>query len=423
MASGLTLCKYKFDNIGVIFEDGSTYTIPSRNVFYFSIEKDFFNDFLPILNVKCLVSNSIYKKVNKCITKFKISIKKFFVPVNSSTTFNKKSANIMYKKFISDVFINVNNSDSSIDNTKDLKDKISKNTTRTAIEEDNVELDLLLFTEESLNYRKLNDKIFSNGNMMNVLLALSELTNQGKILMTYPDNKTFYDDTNIIIPNNLTFLGCVKYLQNVYGIYNNGYILFRDFDKLFLVDKSLNCNAYQKGEFKRVYMRFGNLTDDNSNIYGQINNNSNKSYLINCISAPAISTNSTSTNELLFDNLHVMNTYSGKSSTESVDMMKSTANKTTKVIEDKYDNKFAINSTIYEINLNNYNISTTFNEVDVDILTPNKEFFFDIKINDKDYKKISGLVKLSRFMAVFDKGNSTDDEMFNCVVNAEFKRA
>ena len=62
---------------------------------------------------------------------------------------------------------------------------------------------------------------------------------------------------------------------------------------------------------------------------------------------------------------------------------------------------------------------SSFNELDIDILTPNKEYYIDIKLDNYDYSKIKGLVKLSRMMTVFQK---TDDSIFIANTKCEFKR-
>lgn len=417
----LSSCKIKTDDMQVIYEDGTTDTIPAKYITYISIEKDFFNDLLPILNIKCLVTRDVYKKINSNVPKFKVSLKKFFINSDNST-FDKQSKNILYKKFINDVFINVNNADNTPDPTEDIANRTNSpvKDKQNEFEKNSIELNLLLFTERGLKYRKLNSKIFKNCNVMSAILALSQLTNQGSLLMTYPDNRKVYNNSDIIIPNNLTFKGGIKFLQSVYGIYEHGYLLFRDYDITYLIDKAMKCNAYRKGEFKRVYISFDDVTKSTGNIYGQYVDNANMRYMVNIINTPVVTTNSTADNEVLFDKLYVTNTYNGKTSTTNVNMQKSSAIKNTKVVEDKYNNPYAVKSSTYEISLNNYTIQVQFNEVDLDIMTPNKEYYLDIQMHKSEYKQISGLLKLSRLMAVYEK---QDDETFAGMITADFKRA
>lgn len=405
------VCKIKVNDILCIFEDGNSDTIPSMNITFMKIEKNFFNNFLPILNIKALVSRNLYKKINSGITKFKIELNKFFLP--NEEDYNKNDYSIMYHKFISDIFININNSDTSMDPTENIAEQANQND----FEKNSIMIDLLLFSEDALNYRKLNKFIFNKCTMVECILGLAQLTEQGSILLSFPDNDKYYSGS-IIIPNNYTFIGCIKYLQNIYGLYNNGYILFKDYNKLYLVDKSLECNAYELGEFKRIYINYSEMTTSEGNMYGQYKNNANMTYTINAVNNPNIITTSTASNELNYDNLNIINSKLGSLDNKSITMNKSTKYKTDKILENKYNNEYINNSIIHEIELNNKTISINFNEVDLDLFTPNKEFYLNINISKKEYTNINGLIKLSKVIGIYEK---KDDESFTGLIVAEFK--
>lgn len=416
----LKSCKIKIEDIIVVFTDGTTITIPSRNVTYISIEKDFFNSFLPIINIKCVVSKQEYYKINTNSPKFKVNIKKFFLP-STEQVFDKHKLTIVYKQFINDIFVNTNNVDSSpiensIENRKELK-----NQDRNDYEKANTELDLYLFTEDGLKYRKLNSTIFKNTNMLGVLLALTQLTEQSnRLLLTLPDNNKIYTNENIIIPTNLTYIGCIKYLQSVYGIYENSYMLFNDFDILYLLDKSMKCNAYSRGEFKRVYIEFNETNKENGNVYGQYNDNNNKRYMLNSINKPIVTTSGTDTSEILFNQLKSTNTFTGKTSVYKIKNLNSTTSNNTKVFDNRYNNDYIVKSMVHEMEINNYSIQVSLNETDMDILTPNKEYYLNFNLDNTEYKKLSGTAILSKIIGIYEKA---DDEIFNGLIKAEFKRA
>ena len=42
----MKLCKYSIEDIIIIYEDGTTDTIPQDNIIYMYIEKDYFKNFL-----------------------------------------------------------------------------------------------------------------------------------------------------------------------------------------------------------------------------------------------------------------------------------------------------------------------------------------------------------------------------------------
>lgn len=415
----LEACKIIANDITIIYENGETDTIDARNIESFSIEKDFFSDYLPVFYFKCLVDSDQYKKINSNVAKFKIEIFKYFTPSSTDNTLNSTNNNsVIKKKFINDIFINVNNSDTLIDPSEEFKENIDKESERTELEKENIEIELLLFQINALDYKKFNDKIFINTDVCHAIMALAQLTNQDKLLLSYPDNKQIYD--NIVLPGNLTFLGGIKFMQSVYGIYNTDYLLFKDFDKTYLINKDTKCNAYVKNEYKRVYINYSDMSNQNGNIYGQEKDTKNKLWKINCINQPDIKTNDTGTNELSFNNLYTANTISGGYESNKINLTKQSNIENSKVIDNKYNNNFVVNSLLYNIELKNYEITLNFNEIDLDILTPNKEYYLNIDIPKVDYKKINGLIKLSKLIAVYQK---QDDNSFSCGIKAIFNRS
>ena len=92
-------------------------------------------------------------------------------------------------------------------------------------------------------------------------------------------------------------------------------------------------------------------------------------------------------------------------------------NSNTKIIDNKYNNNFIFNSLINETKLKNYTITINLNEIDLDILTPNKEYYLNININKSSYKKLQGLMKLGKLITVYEK---KDDDTFSSGTKAIF---
>lgn len=414
----MKLCKYSIEDIIIIYEDGTTDTIPQDNIIYMYIEKDYFKNFLPIFNIKCMITDDLYIKLNKNNPKYKVQVNKFYLN-NDGTAFDKNNSTIVQQKFINDIFININKVDLSPSMMKNLYDRndINMKDDRTELEKANKEFDLYLFKEDSISYRKLNNKIFQNTDLISTIIALSQLTDQNKLLISYLDNTDVYD--NIIIPQNLTFIGIIKYLQSIYGLYNTSYFLFDDFDTMYLLNKDTKCTALKKGELQRVYINYEDILDPKGNRYGFERQVPYKAYRIYCIDSPQITNINNQSNELLYDDLVYMDTNNGNETKVEITGEKNIGIRNTKIVDNKYGNEFVINSFIYENKLNQTTIMSSFNELDIDILTPNKEYYIDIKLDNYDYSKIKGLVKLSRMMTVFQK---TDDSIFTANTKCEFKR-
>lgn len=409
--SNLVLCKQKTDDIKVIFADGTQSTIHAMNVYFFSITKNFFDDFLPIFNLKCMVEYDLYKKINEQDCVFSLNINKFYVKSANTTTYDKK--NIMTKNFINDTFINTNKGDS----TPNMYQSIANRDNKTDLEKPNafqkaqIELDLYLFQKQSLEYTKLNDNIFADCDVFGAILGLATVTKQRKLLMTYPNNLSTY--RNIIIPNDLTFIGGIEFLQAVYGIYNKGYILFNDFNCLYLLDKDVTCNAYERNEMTRVYITYSDKTSATGNINGQFEDLSYKCYRINGVNAPTITKPSATSANILGNNVSTVNTRVSGNGSVKEDV---------KILDNKYDNNYAVNSYKYEKSMLS-TISVDFKQIDLNILKPNKEYYFTFDMKDdagaNNYKNCEGLYKLMFLQAVYEK---KDDEVFENTVKAQFIR-
>lgn len=399
----LMSCKTKINDIKVIYEDGTTDTIPPMNIPFISIEKNFFYDFFPVFSIKILLDYKMYKKINNTKCKFSIDLKKFFIK-SLDTNYNKKS--IMTKNFINDIFININNGDAS----PDLYDNLKNNSDPTEFEKSQITMDLYLFQESAMDYTKLSNNVFKTCTVTDAILALASVTGQRPLLMTYPNNKSTY--SNIIIPNNLTFLGCIDFIQSVYGIYNNGYCLFSDFDALYLIDKLPNCTAYTKNETKNVYITFTDKTQESGNIYGCYEDISTRCYIINCTSVPIISMSTDSKKHILPDNVNTVNTSTNYTNIESM--------KNTKIIDNKYANNYALDTYKYEKALCT-SFTVDFKECDLDMFKINKEYNikFDVNSSTANYKNSEGLYKLMAIQGVYEK---KDDEIFDNTIRAKFIR-
>lgn len=415
----LQVTKYLIDDIVLIFGDGSTDTIPAKNINHITLSKNFFDLYLPIFILNCNVDYELYKRINKEKPKYKIKIKKFNI---ASNAYEIEEERILSRNFIDNIFQNVNETDVTPNLYENILKEKNENREdeRPSVEKDAMQMELILFKENSLSdYRTVTDVIYNRTSIINVIMALLMDANQSNCLISYPDNRSVYD--NIIIPNDLTLIGAVEYLQNIYGIYNTGLCLFNDLNKLYLLNKNMECNAYQRQEHKIVYIQFEDATKAEGNIYGMVEDDRYKRYKIVCQSHPIISSNETQISNLAYDEILMIDTFTGSKQYKKISKnVQANNNKNIKIIDNKYSNEYAANAMIYDINLNNNIMEIEFNELDIDILTPNKEYYIDFKINDKDISKLKGIYKLVSYVAVFEK---QDETKFYNAIKATFKRA
>lgn len=404
----LRLCKFKCNDIQVIFEDGSTTTIPSMNIMSYSIEKNFFDNFLPIFEVSCMVNYDLYKKINTEKCRYKIDFQKFFVRANIETTFNKNDS-LFLKNYLNGIFININTGDNTPDLTNSLSTRDGSNLDQpNNFQKSQLELSLFLFLEGCLDYTKLNNNIFQDVTIPETILGLATITEQRKIMLALPDNKsTRYE--NVIIPNDLTFLGAMYYLQSVYGIYNKSLVVFNDFDYLYIIDKDNVSKAFLRSDITKVYINYYDITDANGNINGHYEGSNY--YEIYSTNRPPVQVPKDTTEKLLGKNINSINTING-------DVSNSYDNDT-KILDNKYNNKYSENSFEYEKNLL-YCIEAKFKDVDPEMFQLNKEYYFKFNSEDLNYMKYDGQYKLVSLQLLFNK---TDEEIFENTVQAKFIRA
>lgn len=401
----LNVCKQKIDEIKVIFEDGSTKSILPHSISFMSIEKNFFYNFLPIFCIKAHVDYSLYKKINENKCKFKLDIYKFFIKSNSEN-FDKKT--IVTKNFINDIFINTNAGDTSPDLYENLN--TNRDNEPNDFEKSQIEVELMLFQESAMNYDKLNNNIFATCNVSDAIIALASVTKQRSMVMSYPTNESIY--SNIVIPNNLTFIGCIDFLQSVYGIYDTGFCLFSDFDALYLVDKNVKCNAYRRNEYRTININISDKTKDSGNIDGLYTDDKYKCYMINNANKPTIFIKDSAVNNIVPENVNAVNTTNSNSSGSSTEKVR--------IVDNKFDNSYSVAAYKYEKSMLT-ELEIDFTESDLDIFKVNREYniSFDMLTNNEAYKNSSGLYKLQSLQAVYIK---SDDEIFKNVIRVKFVR-
>lgn len=403
----LKLCKFKCEDIQVIFKDGSTDTILSMNISSFKIEKDFLKNFLPIFELQCTVNYDLYKRINKEECKFKLNFSKFFIPSNNETTYDKR--NLFLKNFIDNIFVNINDGDNTPDMTNDLGERNGKDLEKpNNFQKSQIELDLFLFLEEALEYTKLNNNIFKDINILDTIMALATVTEQRKMMLALPDNRIKKYDT-IPIPNDLTFLGAIEYLQSVYGIYDKSLIIFNDFDYLYILDKDVKCKAYRNSEIIKIYINYYEITDSKGNINGQYEGSNY--YEIASTEKPGIGNSSTQIKKFLGSSVSSINTKTGST--------KNIQNKDTKILDNKYNNSYAENSFKYDKTFVK-TIHTKFKNIDPSIFKLNKEFYFQFNTDNSKYLEYNGQYKLTYLNITFNK---SDEEIFENVIEAKFTRA
>lgn len=399
------LCKYTIDDIGIIFEDGSTATILSNNISSIFIEKDYHENFLPIMAINTTINPKLQAKIrqNHATVKCKVKINRFLVR-NNQDMGNKK----FLKPYIDDVF-NLN-----IDDISPIRESLDDKMTGydQSPQKDSTNLTLYLFKQVHIDKNKqpLNF-ILNNATIAETFVYGCTEVGIDKLLLSDPDNSTIYPQ--IIIPAN-TLQGMTEYLQNVYGIFSKGYMLFHDFDILYFINRYLRCTAYRPGEMRRVYIHVSEKdTPEYTDLGGWEDTNAN-TYHFNTNAKPSITSKAKEIQDTLFDTLQVVNTYTGKVNRYKLNLPIKNTN-SVHTLDDRYDNPMAIEAFKYSLEETNCIVDIALIEPDLGLLTPNKEFYLDMKFKNTIYNQYNKIYKLHKFTAMFQRTSGSEYLSCNAV--------
>lgn len=402
----MNLCKYTVEDIQVIFRDGSKELIPKNNVTNIIIQKTFNENFFPILNLKATMNKKLYNKIlqNNDTVLFNVKISKFLIKNNTTVinkTFSKNIIDLMFSLVTDGTPVEEHSLE---ENIPDIK---------TSPEKDSMEGDFFLFIKDHIHrYRKRFNFIARDTNMATVITYLAHMYNIKNLLMSDPENSQTYSEIPILP---YTFIGQLEYLQKIYGIYNNGYTLFNDFDVVYLLNNSASCTALRYNEVERVYVNVADIDEHGRANVGCYYNKNNNSYNINVSKRPTIKNNEDEIKETLYDKIIFIDTANGSKITKDLNMK---TDGMVKIYDNRYSNNYAINEYVSSLNRSKISVFAVFNEIEFDLITPNKTYYFNLEA-DKTAKKYSNIYKLNN--AIINLYRDNKNEYFSCAVECNFK--
>lgn len=391
--------KYFIDDIDIIIPGKESIKIPMDNITSISIDK-LYDRFFPILNIMATVDYTTYTLIINNYNKILFNINLYSSEVIDSNMNIEKPAYPFKKAVIRSQFRPT---------LEDINPILSENMTKATLPEDtninkdqnNIPLNLYLFNEEHLRkYRKLLNAVLQDTNMSTVLYYVFNYFQMKNILLSKPNNTIIYDQI-IIPPYNL--LGVIGYLQKVYGIYNTGYVLFQDYDILYLISKTANCNAYRTNEYKRIHFNIVDISNPNAVLTsGYSEDKSTGTYIINVPNPISMKNKSINEKDKKFNEIITVDSKTGAVSTTDIDLKGYGDYKTPKIFHDNYSNPFIIDSIKNEMEEGNNIFHILLEDIDMSLLSVNKEYF--IGFENMTIDSVYGVkCRLARSTTVFSK--------------------
>lgn len=362
--------RYSIENVELIFEEeDEPISIEKGLVSDIFIEKDFDNDILPILNINIGLTSTLYYKIlyNKTKVKIRFRFQKYMLDEDNDPTTKSDVVNDLFEFFLDE-------DTPFIDKTAyDKREEVDIGEGNTQLEYPNERLmDMYLFKISDIDASKVTvNNIIKKGTVSDILAY--SLTKSGikKVLLAPVDNNDMLEQ--VILPT-LTTNSILSLLEEQYGVYKKGATLFYDLDRTYLIDKNSECTCWEDHEYKQTLVTIPKSMNDISFYPGCYINEEDKRYEINVTpDLVTITSESVLNEQITGNNLTVVNKNTGE--IEKIETgMEQHGDGTYNIVQNSYNNKFATEILTTRITEKSKIAHLTLGDVDIDALTPNKEF-------------------------------------------------
>lgn len=409
----LQLVKYKVSKLQLTIPTiKEPYLVETSFITTFSIEKEYGNYYFPYFQMSITVPSYIYRAMKK-------NSDDLYAYLDLQKAYFKKRDNSIenpvFSSCVKDTFYIFME-----DSTPDMNEEQSK-----AIEQasgtynkgsslnSTTSINILLYNKAYLfNSKTVVNAILTSATLIEGLTYVLNKAKIKKVLISPPDTYKTYSEF-IITP--LTTLEQIERICNEYGMHKNGTLIFFDLDTAYIVDKTPKCTAYENNEFKITHL-LSSETNSGTQKKGCYRCTADKYNVINLeednVQFQALGEVN---NQLYGKSFTTIDSATGKvttteskaksakdSTSSSRVLIQNTGDTTSTALANslKEDSKIAI---------------LGFSYVDLDMLTPNKQFI--ITIDDSKLKKYNGKYRITKMLATFEK----EGKYFIPQIVAEFK--
>jgi hypothetical protein len=246
------LCKYKVKNL-IIMNGKDKIVMDPTNVLSIEYINDYEKSLFAILKIvlRIDVRKKIYMLSNKRDIKCKLEIDKIGYDVDLENIITNP------EPAISAVFSVYFNDDDESTDPEALKKRLNMNTSDTPSDTQNMNdenyfetqnsIDLFLFNPTLLKAsRHLHNEIYTSGTFQNIIGHMLTVSKHDKVLMSRVENTEVYNE--LLLPANPIYKNLL-YLDQYYGLYKTGAIIYYDIDVLYILNTNGKVTAKRKGEW------------------------------------------------------------------------------------------------------------------------------------------------------------------------------
>ena len=366
--------QYQAAKIELIIGGRDPIRIPNERLTEISIINDYEKAVFPIFRIRLILEASRYYQIveTKKSVKFHICIYKKFHYNNSADM----SINYLW---IDDLFELILD-DNDEDNLRKMKKEKARGNYQNIVESDigrlemiDNKIDFFLFKTDTIKGLKKNvNKILEDATVTDAIAYICGKAKIKNLLMSPVSNTKKYNP--LIIPP-MSRCSAIKFIDTYYGIYDTGSMIFFGLTRSYILKYTPACTAYERREIQNTSIIIPSQTSSHTVEHGVLQKvtNDNTNYIIGDNKSVS-NRNDSITNDVLKGNdVRYVDSLSGTitqsisgANTIQENSVKIEVNKTeNKWLGDVYTTQSAMNSIVIELRMNN---------IDMDLLEPNKKF-------------------------------------------------
>lgn len=397
--------RYKVDTLVVLFNDGSTIEVEPGMITSIYIEKDFDNLYFPIINLSVVIDDELYNRItneNETV-KFRLRINKLIYDANNIY--------IKYELLFNELFICFSNKEviikdkKSIQNKKEIEHSVATQNTRANTR------NFYLFKEDVIKCKKNMNLSIKKSTIQDLVLYMFNKANIDKLLMSIPDNLNYIN--NLLIPNS-NLIESLLYVNELKGFFNRGLLLFFDVDTAYFIDKSSKCTSWRKNEVRITHLHVSDDESFKSKITGEfVDKDRKSSHIFTNTNSTKIFNVGLLNDQLSGNNIVVVNNKSNRIDNINPDTTQ-IGDSNIKYLTTKEDNEFSINEIKYRMEENECVIQTAILSVDIDTMTPNKEFLITFSSSELN-KLYGGNYRISKEVFILKKDGENLINTSECI--------
>ena len=423
------VCRYKIESCKLIIDGWGEHEInPGEEISFMLMEKDFEHYMNPFFEIDLTVSNKLFRIMKKNHNKIKMYINIRSALFKKDELYSKdKNPGTNYETFINDTFrVFMDDETTRIDDPiqKEVEDKTSygDNDPNVTTYGSDTHVRLLLLRDDDISAPKeLHAAVLVGGTITDIVTyLLMHLGNTKKILMSPSSNPKRYPQMKL---PPIRYDEAIERICNNYGMHDNGSNLFFDFDRVYILDRTNKCTAWEPNEYKVVHVVSIPPTEDFVYRTGIYIADDEKAYYTQMKLSENLASSLTAA-EFFGHSLLVIDKATGQSNVVRIsgDEMKLMP-KTEKLTYDRtlvintgnrgtieaLKTRLAEQSMVWQVQLDN---------TMVQVLKPNREF--DFIFTSTEATKYNGTYRLARFATTFSRGDRGDSEWYSTQTVATF---